>query len=77
MFTTKLRGDDWELEAYLEDQGAPVCLEGQANPSLQVTQEVHVAPVALGIPLVLGTDKNEGTGTQSKTELLSIRATRV
>lgn len=37
----------------LEDQGALVCLEGQVNPSLQVTQEVHAAPVAPGIPLVL------------------------
>lgn len=37
----------------LQAQGGLVCLEGQVHPSLQVTLEVHVAPVALGTPLVL------------------------
>lgn len=37
----------------LEDQWALECLEFQINPSLQVAQEVQVAPVAPGIPLVL------------------------
>lgn len=38
---------------YLQAHGALVCLEGQVHPSLQVTLEVHVAPVAPGTPLVL------------------------
>lgn len=37
----------------LEDRWALECLEFQVNPSLQVAQEVQVAPVAPGIPLVL------------------------
>lgn len=37
----------------LEDQWALSSLQVQANPSLQVAQEIHVVPVALGIPLVL------------------------
>lgn len=36
-----------------EGQRAPVCLEVPANPSLQVAQEVQVAPAAPGIPWVL------------------------
>lgn len=51
-------------ETHLEDQRALVCLQGQANPSLQVTQEVHAAPEAPGIPWVLGTYKHEVTGTE-------------
>lgn len=41
------------LEAHLEDPWALFSLEVQVNPSLQVAQEIHVVPVALGIPLVL------------------------
>lgn len=38
---------------HLQAQGALVYPEGQVHPSLQVTLEVHVAPVAPGTPLVL------------------------
>lgn len=60
-----LGGEEEASEAYLQAHVALVCLEGQVHPSLQVTLEVHVAPVAPGTPLVLkGTYKNKGSGTE-------------
>lgn len=62
-----LGGEEEASGAHLQAQGALVYLEGQVHPSLQVTLEVHVAPVAPGTPLVLkGTYKNKGSGTEQR-----------
>lgn len=60
-----LGGEEEASGAHLQAQGALVYPEGQVHPSLQVTLEVHVAPVAPGTPLVLkGTYKNRGSGME-------------